>query len=77
MIRRALCQPHSSMNTAKSRDFQKRAAEVLSRHFGANFRIGYSVPILSRHSVAPRRRCIFVDVETTKFRYLCVDGTFT
>ena len=35
----------NSMNTAKGRDFQKRAAEVLSHHFNATFHIGYSVPI--------------------------------
>ena len=35
----------NSMNTAKGRDFQTKAAEILARHFKVGFRTEYPVPI--------------------------------
>jgi hypothetical protein len=35
----------NSMNTAKGREFQTKAAEILSRHFGVSFRVEYPIPI--------------------------------
>lgn len=35
----------NSRNTAKGREFQRRAAQVLGRHFGVNFHTDYPIPI--------------------------------
>lgn len=35
----------NSMNTGKGREFQRKAVEILSRHFGITFQMEYPVPI--------------------------------
>ena len=35
----------NSMNTGKGKDFQQKAAEILSRHYKVSFRIEFPIPI--------------------------------